>query len=305
VSRRGGRALLALALLGGGACGERPAAGAAAGSLPPARSTVEGAAEIAAVADLAAYDLGSAPASRAALPAELHEISGVAVTPDGRVFAHGDEEGTVYQVDAGSGRITGRFSLDGRPADDFEDIAIVGERFFLVTSEGRLLEFGEGTDGGSVPYRSYDTGLKTVCEIEGLAHAPAAGSLLLLCKTMRDRARREQVAIYSWSLADRKVGDAPLVVAPWSALASVTGAKKFNGSALAVVPGGGSLLLVAGPQRLFAEIGPDGAPIRGGALDRDTHPQPEGLAFLPDGALLVATEGGKGAAGLARYAPGE
>ena len=92
---------------------------------------------------------------------------------------------------------------------------------------------------------------------------------------------------------------------PWSALAKVTGGKGFNGSAVALVPGGRSLLLVAGPQRLFAEVDRDGAPLRGGSLDTSTHPQPESLAFLPDGTLLVASEGGKGEAVLASYAPGQ
>ena len=42
-------------------------------------------------------------------------------------------------------------------------------------------------------------------------------------------------------------------------------------------------------------------PLRGGAMDQGTFPQPESLAFLPDGTLLVASEGGKGDAVLARY----
>ena len=253
---------------------------------------------------------------RFSLPAELHEISGLAVTADGRVFAHGDEDGTVYQLDPSSGRVTKRFALaatgddpdlgkkgrGGRLAGDFEDIAIVGDRFFLVSSNGVLLEFAEGEDGGSVPYRAYPTGLEKVCEVEGLAYDRSTESLLLLCKTMREKSERQQVAVYAWSLADRSLGDKPRLVVPWSALAPVTGGKGFNGSAVAVTPGGRSLLMVAGPQQLFAEVGSDGAPLRGGAMDKGTHPQPEGLAFLADGTLLVASEGGKGQAVLARYA---
>jgi hypothetical protein len=88
---------------------------------------------------------------------------------------------------------------------------------------------------------------------------------------------------------------------PWSALAPITGGKAFNGSALAFTPNGRSLLMVAGPQQLFAEVGLDGAPIRGGAVDKGILSQPESLGFLPDGTLLVASEGGKGQAVLARY----
>jgi hypothetical protein len=262
--------------------------------------------------DLAAYRLGSAPVSRVVLPAELHEISGLAVTADGRVFAHGDEEAVVYRLDPRSGRIVGRFSLastgddpdlgkkggDGRLAGDFEDIAIAGERFFLVSSNGVLLEFAEGKDGESVPYQAYPTGLEEVCEVEGLAHDPSTESLLLLCKTMREKTERKQVTIYAWSLARRAMDDKPRLVVPWTG-------KGFSGSALAPVPGGRTLVMVAGPQGLFAEIGLDGSPVRAGVLDRGSLVQPESIAFLPDGTLLLASEGGKGDAVLASYRAGE
>jgi hypothetical protein len=266
---------------------------------------------------IADYDLASPPTAQVRLPAELHEISGLAVSADGRVFAHGDEEGTIYQLDPYSGRVTKRFALASSGSDpdlgkksrgegvagDFEDIAIAGDRFFLVSSNGVLLEFAEGQDGGSVPYRAYPTGLEQVCEVEGLAHDPSTDSLLLLCKTMREKLERQQVSVYSLSLADRTRGDKPRLTVPWSALTRVTGGKGFNGSAVAVAPGGRSLLIVAGPQQLFAEVGSDGVPLRGGSIDKGTHPQPESLAFLPDGTLLVASEGGKGVAVLARYSP--
>jgi uncharacterized protein YjiK len=43
--------------------------------------------------------------------------------------------------------------------------------------------------------------------------------------------------------------------------------------------------------------------VSGGTLRAAVHPQPEGLTFLPDGTLLVASEGGNGAATLSAYRP--
>jgi hypothetical protein len=120
---------------------------------------------------------------------------------------------------------------------------------------------------------------------------------------MREKSERRQVAVYAWSLADGTRDAEPRMIVPWSELARVTGADGFHGSALALTPGGRSLLMIAGPQRLFAEVGSNGAVLRGGALDQATYPQPESLAFLPDGTLLVASEGGKGDAALGRYPP--
>jgi hypothetical protein len=120
---------------------------------------------------------------------------------------------------------------------------------------------------------------------------------------MKEKSVRQQVAVYAWSLAGQILEGKPRLVVPWSAISEMTGGKGFNGSAVALVPGGGSLLMAAGPQRLFAEVRLDGSPVRGGVLDQGTLPQPEALAFLPDGTLLMASEGGKGDAVLASYAP--
>ena len=309
------RGLAGLVVLGGAiGCADRPADGPAqadaaeTAAAPAAPERAEAGGE---------YALARKPAWHVTLPQELHEISGVAVTGDGRVFAQGDEDATIYQLDPRAGTITKRFSLAPTGSDpdlgkkgkggktlagDFEDLAIAGDRFYLVTSTGVLLEFAEGRDGAQVPYEAHETPLGKVCEVEGLAHDPAKNALLVLCKTMKDKSERQQVAVYEWSIADRTLADAPRFNVPWSELLPMTGGKGFNGSAIAVRPGGG-MVLVAGPQQTFAELAADGKPLRGGALDKATQPQSEGLAFLSDGTLLVASEGGKGDAILAGYSP--
>lgn len=265
---------------------------------------------------LARYGLGGPPAWRVTLPAELREVSGLAVTADGRLFAHGDEEAVIYQLEPRTGKIVKRFGLepgagvpdlgkksrDGRVAGDFEDIAIVGDRFFLVTSNSVLLEFSEGAAGAHVPFTAHTAGLADTCEVEGLAHDAASGALLMLCKQMRQKAARDRVEIHAWSLAERRLHSEPRLSVPHSELSRITGTKGFNGSAMAFTPGGHSLALIAGPQRAFAEITPEGRPGGGGGLHHAGLPQPEGIAFLPDGTLLVSSEGGRGEATMNGYA---
>jgi uncharacterized protein YjiK len=266
---------------------------------------------------LARYHLSSGADSRATLPPELSEVSGLAVGPGGRLFAQGDEEGRIFEVEPATGRTVKSFALqpgtrplnlgkkpkDGLVTGDFEDLAIVGDRFYLTTSTGVLIEFGEGQDGQEVPFTAHPTPLGKTCEIEGLAHDPASQSLLLLCKEMRDRARRDRIEIHAWSLRDRKLEPRARVVLPFSALAPLTGGRRFNGSALALIPGSTSLAIIAGPQRLFVEIGADGRPVAGGAFGSAELFQPEGMAFLADGTLLISSEGGKGQATIFGYRP--
>jgi uncharacterized protein YjiK len=275
-------------------CGNRPAPGGA----------------------LSRYDLAAEPDWQVVLAGALREISGLALSPDGRMFAHGDEDATVFEVEPRTGQVLKRFGLAvtgrepdlgkplraGQVAGDFEGLAIVGDHFFLVTSNGVLVEFVEGKDGETVPYEAHSTGLGKICEVEGLTRDTAPDGLLLLCKQQRSKADRDRVTIYAWSIQDRRLAPNPRVVIPYSALDGATRASSFNGSALELAPGG-SLVLVAGPQRLFAEVAPDGRVVTGGRLDRTALPQPEGVVFLKDSTLVIGSEGGRGAATLNGYRP--
>jgi hypothetical protein len=267
------------------------------------------------------YDLAGKPAWQAALPDELAEISGLAFAPDGRLFAHGDEQGVVHQLEPRTGKILGSFALapTGREPDlgkkpkgsrvagavvgDFEGIAIVGDRFFLVTSNGVLVEFKEGKNGSRVPYTAHPTGLERICEVEGVDHDASAGDLLLLCKDRRGKGRMTEVQVYAWSVKDNRLSPKPRLIVPYRELARFTGAPVFNGSAIAVSPGGKSFVLVAGPQQAFAEIGRDGRVLRAGAFPRGLQRQPEGAAFGPDGMLLISSEAAGQRATLAGYLP--
>jgi hypothetical protein len=60
--------------------------------------------------------------------------------------------------------------------------------------------------------------------------------------------------------------------------------------------------MIAGPQRVFAEVGTSGEVLGGGRLDKDRHQQPEGIAVAPDLTLLISDEASKGAAVITAYA---
>ena len=264
---------------------------------------------------LARYDLAGEPSWETRLPKDLDEVSGLAFSGDGRLFAQGDQDATIWQLDARSGRVLKTFTVASGKDDpdlgkkagkktlagDFEDIQIVGDRFFLISSNGILIEFREGDDGGSVPYTAHDTGLGETCEIEGLTHDSSSRSLLILCKVPH-KAYKDQVVIFAWPLGGGAADKSPRIRVDYSKLGG-TGASSFHGSALALAPGGKSLVLIAGPQEAFAELSLNGDVLSSGGLDRKAHPQPEGLAFAPDGTLLVSDEGAGKRATLSGYSP--
>lgn len=266
------------------------------------------------------YDLSGAPSWQVMLPKELAEISGLAFTSDGRLFAHGDQNAAIWQLDARSGKLIKTFTVESKGkhddpdagkkaakkhdalAGDFEDIQIVGDRFFLISSNGILIEFREGADGADVPYTSYDTGLGKVCEIEGLTYDESSRALLILCKHPHTKELADQVVVFAWSLDRKSLDDRPRIDLPYAKLAGATHAAVFHGSAFTFAPDRRSLMLVAGPQKTFVELGLDGALLGGGVLDKQSHLQPEGIAFAPDGTLLISDEAAGKQATLAGYA---
>ena len=63
------------------------------------------------------FDFGTRSA-RADLPGRLDEVSGLAFTPDGRLFAHDDERAWVHEIDPATGEVGKRFMLGERTAHD-------------------------------------------------------------------------------------------------------------------------------------------------------------------------------------------
>ncbi len=233
------------------------------------------------------------------LPGRLAEVSGLAFTPDGRLFAHDDERARIHEIDVETGEVGLRFDL-GDPVErgDFEGIAIAGERFFLVTSQGRLYEFREVGDREEAPYRVTDTGLGSRCEVEGLDYRESEDELLVACKvSVPDRGT---LVVHRVPLDGGRPPPAPIEVAK-SQLAAYGLDASFQPSAVAVDPTG-TLILVSGSSEALIEVDANGRLLAGLQFTGNRHRQSEGLGFGPDGTLYIADEQNRRDARLTAYA---
>jgi uncharacterized protein YjiK len=254
---------------------------------------------------LAHYGLSGTPTRRIKLSSELAEISGLAFTPDGHLLAHGDERGTIWQLDPATGTIEKRFGFGSHGHllhGDFEDIQVVGQRVLLVTSAGRIYEAREADDGEVIDAEPRSAGLGGTCEVEGLAWDPETTSLLLLCKQVRSKRWRGAVVILAVSTETWRFEPEPRLLISEQALERVTGAKRFGGSAIVRHPRTGTYILLAGPQHAYAEVSPKGQVLGGGRLPLELHRQPEGIAIGPDLTLFISDEAAGKHATLTAYA---
>lgn len=243
-------------------------------------------------ATLSRYDLAAPPADLWELPKALQEISGLAVDSAGRIFAHDDEQAIIYQLDPAAHRVVKRFSL-GQPAvrGDFEAIAIVGRQVILTTSDGVLYAGREGRDGESVPYVTQATGIGRECEVEGMVYESAGRALLFACKEPRTQALVGHFAALRWSLDRKALDPRPGIFIRLSRITRELKGQAFHPSELVRVPGGDHYLVLSGREHAIAEITPAGAVVAVAHLRRRDHRQAEGLAFAPDGSLLISDEG--------------
>jgi uncharacterized protein YjiK len=252
---------------------------------------------------LSSYSFTAKHAVATELSKELREISGLALSADGRLYAHNDEEGTVFVLDALSGAELRRFDLgDVHIRGDFEGIAVANGTLWLVTSDGALYACEDPGSGRRTPYRRYCTPLSRGNDVEGLCFDPVSGNLLLACKGDAGAGEAGDKAVYEFSIAGKELVPAPRFLLPGKTLSRISGRKKFGPSGITWHPGSQTFLLISSQGRYILEMSADGRILGHARLSATMHRQPEGIAVLRDGSIVISDEG-KQRGRLTRYMP--
>ncbi len=241
------------------------------------------------------------PLARWWLPKALREISGIALTADGRLLTNGDERGLITVIDPRGGTILKRFAVGATAIHgDFEGLTIANGTIYMIESNGTLYEFREGADGAHVPFAIHDTRLGHECEFEGVAFEPRSESLLLPCKKVRKKALRDQLVIYRWNLQGAESPRISMMTVPLGRLIGSTRWSSLHPSDIAIDPATGDYVMVASIEHALVEITPTGGVVRVTALP-GSHPQAEGVAVTRDRVLIVSDEAAGGEAMITLY----
>ena len=294
IDRRRWRGVATLLLLGAASC-TPPGRAAQADSTLLNNRAAEFAARLARAGDDPAKPVRLA---RWELPHALREISGLALTPDGRLLAHDDNLARIFEVDYRRGVVAKEFTMgEALVQGDFEAIAVAFGQVFLLASDGTLYRFEEADDGRHSSYEQVDTGLGKKCEFEGMAFEPASQALLLACKTVYEKELDKNLVIFRWPLPRGE----PLgvIAVSESEIEAAGGLKKVTPTDLQVDPATGNLLVLL-RESAVVEIGAGGGLVSVRALPQ-AFEQPEGLAITPEGWVIVSDEAGQRPASITLY----
>lgn len=248
------------------------------------------------------------------LPDELREVSGVTAVDEHTIACVQDEAGALYFVDL-RGRQAVRRVKFGSPGD-YEGLARVGDDYWVLRSDGLLLRLVADADRYRVAERHrLETDDR---EFEALCYEAAGERLLVLPKHLRagDDHPRSVRPILAFDLAARRLAEDPVcavrakdLMAEMRALGVVLPPRttvrghvhsdlELHCSELSTMPGSTDLLLLSAVDGVLLRIDRTGRLLGALPLAPAEFPQPEGMTFLPDGRLLVASEGLRGPASV-------
>lgn len=240
------------------------------------------------------------PIARWVLPNSLNEVSGLVLTPDGRLFTHGDEKGIVTEIDYRRGVILKQFQVGSNLNEDFEGIAFAHGDFYLLASNGKLYQFKEGADRGQVSYTLHDTELGRECEFEGVAFDSLRNEMELSCKNVGIKDLRHQLVIYRWSLNQASTARLTRLTVPLDRIIGGHDWKEFKPSDITVDPTSGNYVLVASLQNALVVLTPEGHVVAVQGLPAG-HDQAEGVAITPDSILIIGDEAVQRPAAITLY----
>jgi len=236
-------------------------------------------------------------AQRWEMPAVLKEISGVAYIDDNRMACVQDEQGKIYIYNPKKKEVEKEIPF--APTGDYEGIAIAGNTAFVLRADGRLFEILNYNTKPSVV--EHATPLTEKQDVEGLAYDKKNNRLLLAIKGYEPNTK-DYKGIYAFDLKTQKMAADPvykvdLMHTIWK---DSKGKQKMEPSDLDIHPLTGDIYITDGAKPKLLIMDTAGNMKSLFPLDESKFPQPEGVAFTPEGELIISSEGKNGSGSISK-----
>ncbi|MFM7328899.1 MAG: hypothetical protein ACKO3B_09240 [Bacteroidota bacterium] len=228
---------------------------------------------------------------------DLHEVSGISPTgDDSTLLAINDERGSLFLIDL-RGTILSEKKF--RKGGDYEDLVVVDSSVYVLTSNGNL-HFIPDWHADSLHSKAYKSEFKDGIEFESLALDPVANRLLMLVKD--GEGRQGKAPVYAFDLLRKAfIPDPVMLVDPKTIRQMTVKGKSLRGSAMSRNPITGHWYAVTAIQHMLLVFDNNGNGLFAWKLPKKKFPQPEGLCFMPNGDMMMTTEGLSKAAKLYRF----
>ena len=253
------------------------------------------------------------------LPKSLKEISGLSLLDNDHLGAVQDEKGRIFKISIDKGKLVDeiKFGKDG----DYEGIERVGDDLYVLRSDGdiyRIKDFDPDDPDKNPDVKKYETFLDQKHDTEGLGFDPQHNRLLVVCKEAPGAGLKNSRTVYAFDLSEHEMIKEPVLVIDLKQIENLTpehplnrairnlasplrDMSGFKPAALAVHPITGQIFIVSSVRKMLLAYNKSGTLENLWVLSEDRFRQPEGLAFLPNGDLFIANEGGNGRGTLMRF----
>jgi len=222
----------------------------------------------------------------------VDNISGIAYSTAGHVvYAIDDDHGDVYKIPLQQDPQIEKWHF-GAP-EDFEDIVLVNNNIYVLSSKGRIAYMPLRFPVTSVQYSGLAAKGKN--NFETLFKDPASNRLLMVCKECSADSKKK-TSVFAFDLDKKEMLPEPVAtlhLKEVNALLSGDPIKELRPSAAAVQPQTGEIYMLASVNKLLLILDRQLRIKAVYRLDPKIFKQPEGITFSPAGDLLISNEAGK------------
>jgi len=235
------------------------------------------------------YDLNHP--SAVYLSSELSEISGIIYYPkDTGVFAISDASGLLYKIFPDKKAVIQKWKFG--PNHDYEDLQLIDSTFYILSSSGDIVsvKFSKNAPMQVNDYKMHD---KEKNEFETLYFDSALNKLILVCKDCKeDKKNIVSTRAFDATTGVYSTGPYTINVNEIDKKANIK-EMKFKPSAAAINPLTHELFILSSVNKLLVIADKHGNARNVYALRPSIYKQAEGLAFTPEGDLLISNESAK------------
>jgi hypothetical protein len=223
------------------------------------------------------------------LPEDMAEISGIAYyAKDTSVFAITDEAGILYKIPLKKPNYFREWKFDKKR--DFEDLVLVDSIFYALVSNGDIVRIKFHGDSIHTYRANFSDYSKAEDEFESLYAGADSNALIMICKSCAGDPKKT-ISTFKYNYKDSGAAYKPFLsinIAPLAEKHDLN--KQLKPSAAAINPITNELYLISSIQKLVLIFDENGTFKESVKLNPVIYKQPEGIAFTPEGDLIISNE---------------